>query len=169
MVRLVSYVAFYICMLVVIKAWSDMVYNVDVSCAMRCVWSVASMRSIQDFFSPFAYVCWAGGPGYSPFSIYQFLASHMFITQFALIPTVLSSLFLYISVSPILGYRSPILAFQSPQMVARVCGGMCPKMSSTAVLISSSLIPRVYKFVVGGVYTFPIQMIWPPCPYIPTT
>jgi len=146
-----------------------MVCSVDVSCAMRCVWSVASMRSIQDFFSPLAYVCWAGGPGYSPFSIYQFLTSHMFITQLALIPTVLSSLFLYISVSPILGCRLPILAFQSPQTVVRVCGGMCPKMSSTAVLTSSSLIPRVYRFVVGGVYTFPIQMISPPCPYIPTT
>jgi hypothetical protein len=136
-----------------------MVCSVDVSCAMRCVWSVASMRSIQDFFSPLAYVHWAGGPGCSPFSIYQFLTSHMFITQLALIPTVLSSLFLYISVSPILGCRLPILAFQSPQTVARVCGGMCPKMSSTAVLTSSSLIPRVYRFVVGGVYTFPIQMI----------
>ena len=125
------------------------------------------MRSMQDFLSPFSYVCLAGGPGRSPFSIYHPLFSHVSMSHFALMPTTVSSLCLEISVSPILGWRFPIQAFQSPQITDLSCGGICPRMSSTSFLAESSSMPRVCKFVVGGRYTFPIHIVSPPCPYMP--
>ena len=100
--------------------------------------------------------------------MYQPLASHVSITHFALIPTVLSSLHLGMSTSPIFGWRLPTRVFQSPHTTDLVCGGMCPRRSSISVLTASSSMPRVYRFVVGGMYTFPTQIISPPCPYMPT-
>ena len=122
---------------------------------------------MHDFLSPRSNVYRAGGPGWMPFSINQLLLSHIPINHFALSPTVLSSLTLLRCVSPNFGCRFPTLVFQSPHTVDLVCGGMFPSMSSIAFLTSSSLMPRVGKFVVGGMYTLPIHIISPPCPYIP--
>jgi hypothetical protein len=152
---------------VIISTWSDNVCSVSVSYCTRFLGSVASMRSMQDFLSPFSYVCLAGEPGRSPLRMYHPLFSHVSISHFALMLTVVSSLCLGISVSPILGWRFPIRAFQSPQITDLSCGGMCPRMSSTSFLAESSSMPRVYRFVAGGRYTLPIHIVSPPCPYIP--
>ena len=153
--------------MVIISTWSDNVCSVSVSYCTRFLGSVASMRSMQDFLSPFSYVCLAGEPGRSPLRMYHPLFSHVSISHFALMLTVVSSLCLGISVSPILGWRFPIRAFQSPQITDLSCGGMCPRMSSTSFLAESSSMPRVYRFVAGGRYTLPIHIVSPPCPYIP--
>ena len=156
------------CMVVFTRVWSDMVCSVVGSYSTRFVGSVASIRSMHNFFVPFSYVYLAGGSGWSPFKMYQPFASHVSITHYALIPTVVSSLSLRISISPSFGWRLPTRVFQSPHMTDPVCGGMCPRRSSISFLTASSSMPRVCRFVVGGMYTFPIQIISPPCPYIPT-
>ena len=163
-----SCLKFGIVIVVFTSTWSEIVFNVYESCSTRFVESDVRIRSIHDFLSPRSNVKRAGGPGWMPFSIYQLLLSHIPINQFALSPTVVSSLTLSRCVSPNFGCRLPTLAFQSPHTVDLVCGGMCPKMSSMAVLTSSSLMPRGGKLVVGGMYTLPIHSVSPPWPYIPT-
>jgi hypothetical protein len=123
---------------VIISTWSDNAFSVLRSYCTRLFGSVANMKSIQDFLSPFAYVCLAGEPGYRPLSMYHPFVAHVSISQFALIPTVGSSLCLSISVSPILGWRFPIRVFQSPHITALSFSGMCPSMSSISFLAVSS-------------------------------
>ena len=83
--------------------------------------------------------------------MYQLFSSHKSITHLALAFTVLSSLTLLVSDSPILGCIMPTLAFQSPHAVVRVCGGMWPRVSSMFALTSSSSMPRAYTFGTGGI------------------
>jgi hypothetical protein len=45
---------------------------------------------------------------------------------------------------------------------------MAPIISSTSVFTFSSSMPRVWRFVAGGMYTFPTQISSPPYPCIPT-
>jgi hypothetical protein len=72
------------------------------------------IRSMQDFLEFFENVYVAGGPGCRPLSMYHPFCSHVAITHSVLFPVSLSRLFLCIAVSPIMGDRSPIRAFQSP-------------------------------------------------------
>ena len=150
--------------LVFTKTWSDRAYNVFASYSTRWVWSVASMRSIHDFLVPYSYVKRAGWPGWMPFKMCQLLDSHVSNTHFALLFTISSSLSLIMVVSPSFGCRFPTLAFQSPHIVERECVGIFPSISSVAFVAASSVIPRVWRFVAGGRYTFPTQIISPPCP-----
>jgi hypothetical protein len=76
--------------------------------------SVAMTRSIHDSLEFLEKVNLAGGPGYRPFRMYHPFCSHVVITHSVLVPVSLSRLFLGIAVSPIIGDRSPIRAFQSP-------------------------------------------------------
>ena len=101
---------------VITMTWSDRPFNVSGSYSIRWVASAAIIRSMQDYPVPFSYVFIAGGPGWRPLSIYQPYNSHRAMTHGALDPTLWSRLFLGIPVSPIVGYSSPILAFQSPHM-----------------------------------------------------
>jgi hypothetical protein len=146
------------------KTWSDMAFNVVVSYSTRLVCSVDNIRSIHDFFSPCSYVYRAGGPGYIPFKMYHPFSSHVSIIHFALVLVVVSSLSLYMAVSPIVGCIVPTRAFQSPQATERECGGMFPRMSSTSVKAFSSSIPRVWRLVAGGMYTLHSHIISPPYP-----
>ena len=101
---------------VITMTWSDRPFNVSGSYSIRWVALAVIIRSMQDYPIPFSYVFIAGGPGWMPFSIYQPYHSHRAMTHGALDPTILSRLFLGIPFSPIVGYRSPIRAFQSPHM-----------------------------------------------------
>jgi hypothetical protein len=148
--------------------WSDMPCSVSGSCSTLCAGSVARMRSIHDCFVPFWYVQIAGGPGWMPFKIYHFCYSHISITHCALVPTMVSKLCLAMELSPIFGCSVPTRAFQSPHITDRACGGNAPIMSSMSVLAVSSSMPRVWRFVAGGRYTFPIQISSPPYPYMLT-
>jgi hypothetical protein len=85
---------------------------------------------MQERSDPLANVCWAAGPGWIPFKIYQRYYSHSSMTHVALEFVCVSRLFLGILSSPIYGDSSPILAFQSPHMTEFVVSGIFPMTSS---------------------------------------
>jgi hypothetical protein len=116
---------------VVISTWSDSPFSVSGSHVICCWQSLASIKSMHDLSVPLANVKCAGGPGWSPFRIYQLCCSHSSRTHLALEFIVLSKLLLGIVLSPIFGDSSPILAFQSPHMVDLAPSGMLPMISST--------------------------------------
>ena len=78
-------------------------------------------RSIQDRAAPLSNVQRAGMPGCFPLRIYQPCSLHLSISHGALLFVVVSSLFLGICISSMVGDNSPTRAFQSPQITCAVC------------------------------------------------
>ena len=117
---------------------------------IKWVGSVAITRSIHDYPVPLSNVWMAGGPGWMPFSMCQPWISHNAISYGALFPVIWSMLTLGMSVSPIRGYKFPILVFQSPHMIDWECYGMALVISSMRSCARSSSMPRLRIFSVGG-------------------
>ena len=101
-----------IAIVVVTMTWSVSPFSVSGSYSIYCVGFVAITRSIHDFPDSRSNVWMAGGPGWRPFSMCQPWISHNAISHGALFPVTSSMLILGMSVSPIRGYKFPILVFQ---------------------------------------------------------
>jgi hypothetical protein len=107
-------------------------------------------RSIQDRSAPLTNVWLAGGPGWSPFRMYQPCYSQVLITHGALEFVVVSRLFLGISISPTVGDSLPMQGFQYPRTTKFVCYGMNPSTSSMRLRATSSSAPHFNMFCTGG-------------------
>jgi len=145
--------------------WSEMPFSVHLSYVMGAVASLVHIRSIQDVPVFLQNVLHAGGPGCKPFRIYHPYCSYSSIAHVALGPTILSSLYLGMWVSPIFGASDPILVFQSPHTTDVVDYGMLHTISSTSSMAVFSGTPRLVRFCRGGRYTFPTHSLSPPLTY----
>jgi hypothetical protein len=135
---------------VITMTWSDSPFRVATSYSIGWVGSAAITRSTHDCLSPLAKVWMAGGPGWRPFNMCQPYISHKAISHGALVFTIGSRLTLGMSLSSNLGYKFPILVFQSPHIIDLEFCGMDPVMSSMRSCARSSSIPLFYMFSVGG-------------------
>jgi hypothetical protein len=121
---------------------------------------------MHDPVSPLLKVLQAGGPGCIPLRMCHFCCSHKVINQGARLLVCGSSLFRGMVTSLMVGDKSAIRAFQSPQITCTCFYGIHPTISSTWLRASSSSIPLLTKLGAGGKYMFPIHTFSLPCPCI---
>ena len=117
---------------------------------------------MHDLSVPLMNVWHAAGPGCSPLSICHPYYSHSSINHGALQFSFVSSLFLGIDISYMVGDRFPMRVFQSPQITDVDVCGMHPITSSMQLLTTSSSKPRFYRLCTGCMYTFPTHIFSPP-------
>jgi hypothetical protein len=140
-----------VCILVVIRVWSDSPFNISVSHSTRCTDLLDMIRSMQDLSFPLWKVWHAIGPGYSPFRMCHPYSSHVAMSQGALVHVILSWLFLIVWVSSIVGVNVPTRVFQSPQMTWSAFCGRSSRISYINYLVSSSSMPLLLRFGAGGI------------------